>query len=184
MKFLKTSIAALALSAFAGNAYANDGSGAYGNIGVDMFNADIDDGSATAWALSGVLGYNFTENFGIEGQGSFGIAGEEVDGVDFGLDSSFAGFGVVRLPAGENFDIFARGGYHFSQISASNGGVSIGVDTDGFAVGAGGQYFFSPNDGVRLEYTYYDLQVGDVAVITVDDSGSANSVKLSYVRKF
>ncbi len=153
-------------------------SGAYINVGVDAVEFD-------AYNISGKIGYNVNEYFGVEGQASFGVIDDEVDGVDIGVDSSFGAFGVVRFPAAENFDLFARAGYHFTQIGGNDGGVGASIDTDGFALGAGGQYFFTANDGIRVEYTYLDLNVsGDIADEFDDASGSADVFSVSYVRKF
>ncbi len=173
MKFLKTTVAALAITGFAGQAMAQD-TGAYVNVGIDAVEFD-------SYNLSGKLGYNFTEYFGVEGQAAFGIIDDEVEGVDIGIDNSFAAFGTLRFPASETVELFARGGYHFTQVGGSIDGIGASVDTDGFAAGVGGQYFFTPTDGVRLEYTYYDLNVDDDLT---DDSGSADVFSVSYVRKF
>lgn len=175
MKFLKTTAAALAIAAFAGNAAAQD-TGAYINLGVDAVEFD-------AYNISGKVGYNVNEYFGVEGQAAFGIIDDEIDGVDAGIDSSFGAFGVVRFPAGENFDLFARAGYHFTQFGVSDGNVGVSLDTDGFAAGVGGQYFFTANDGIRVEYTYLDVNVDDDDA-DFEDAGGADVFSVSYVRKF
>jgi len=170
MKTLKITVAALAIAGFATAAQAQDGN-TYGAIGVTSYDFD-------AYGIEGKLGYNFTEYFGVEGQGAFGVSGNEetVGGVTFegDIDYNVAGFGVVRFPASENFDVFARAGYHSTGISIEANNVEVSADTDGFAVGAGGQYFWDGLNGVRGEYTYLD-----------GDSGtSLDTYTLSYVRKF
>jgi len=115
-------------------------------------------------AIDAKLGYAFTEYLGAEVEGAIGIGDD--DGIE--LDSHLAAFMVARLPAGDNFDLFVRGGYFTASISGDGGG----VDADGFGIGGGGQYFLTDNDGIRLEYTY------------LDDDGSADQFTLSYVRKF
>jgi len=167
MKFLKTALAMAAMTGFVSTAAAQD-TGAYINLGVDAVEFD-------AYTISGKLGYKFTENFGIEGQAGFGIIDDDTLGVDVGVDSTFGGFLIASFPASENFDLFVRGGYHFTQIGAGN----FSVDTDGFAVGGGGQYFFTENDGVRLEYTYFDVDTNTNA-----GSFGGDIFSLSYVRNF
>lgn len=170
MKTLKMTVAALALAGFATAAQAQDGN-AYGAVGVTAYEFD-------AYGIEGKAGYNFNEYFGVEGQGAFGIIDDEVTvgttQIDTGLDYQVAGFGVVRFPAGENLEIFARGGYHFSEVEAESGGISVSGDIDGFAVGAGGQYFWDGLNGVRAEYTFYEGE-SDTEI---------NAYTLSYVRKF
>lgn len=187
MKFLKTTAVILAIAGFSSQAMAQD-TGTYVNAGVDLVSGE----DFTSYNISAKLGYNFTEFFGVEGQAAFGVINDTIedidpdfDDIDVGVDSSFGGFGVVRFPASESFDIFARAGYHFTQIGAGTDGVGASVDTDGFAAGAGGQYFFTANDGIRFEYTYYDLNVDSDLIDDEDlESGSADVFTVSYVRKF
>jgi len=170
MKFLKIALATTALVGFASTASAQD-SGAYVNIGVDAIEFD-------AYTASVKLGYNFTDFFGVEGQAGFGIIDQEVGTVDVGVDNQFAGFGVVRFPTGENFEIFARLGYHATKFGVS-GAVSGDLDTDGFAGGVGGQYFFNGgSNGLRVEYTYLDIGSNE------GNLGGGDVFSASYVRKF
>ncbi len=170
MKFLKIILATTAMAGFASTAAAQD-SNAYINIGVDAFEFD-------AYTLSGKLGYKFTENFAIEGQAGFGIADQSVGALDVGIDNSFGAFAVASLPAGENFEIFARAGYHFTTFGVSGGNINTDLSSDGFAVGAGGQYFFTKQDGIRAEYTYMDVNTN------AGNLGGGNVFSVSYVRNF
>ena len=68
-----------------------------------------------------------------------------------------------------------RDRYQTTKIEASGGGVSESDSFDGLALGAGGQFFFTNNDGIRVEYTYLDLP---------EDSGNGNVFSVSYVRNF
>lgn len=173
MKFVKIAVATTALLGLAATASAQD-TGAYVAVGVDAIEFD-------AYSIAAKVGYNFTDYFGVEGQGSFGIIDDSVDGVDIGIDTSFGAFGVLRLPTSENFDLFARAGYHFTEISGSDGGISVGIDTDGFALGAGGTYWWDAVNGIRVEYTYFDLGFDDDIS---DESTSADVFTVSYTRKF
>ena len=189
MKFLKIALTAAAIAGFASAASAQD-SGAYVNIGVDAVEFE-------AFNLSGKVGYNINEYFGVEGQAAFGVVNDKIteDGeeLEIGIDSTFGAFGIVRLPASENFDIFARAGYAFTQVGISSGPASVGLDFDGFAFGVGGQYMWDGLNGVRLEYTRYDnnfdtdsidgLDAEDVEELN-DLGFAADVISLSYVRKF
>lgn len=154
---------------------------AYVNVGIDAVEFD-------AYALSGKVGYNINEYFGVEGQAGFGIIDDSFDDEEFGIEAD-AGvsylvgiFGTLRTPVADSAELFARAGYHFTGISVEiDDGFddfSDTVDFDGFAIGVGGQYFFGPAqlNGVRAEYTYLDI----------DNAGSADGdlFSLSYVRRF
>ena len=170
MKTLKITVAALAIAGFASTAQAQD---SYVNVGVSSYDFD-------AYGLSAKVGHNFNEYFGIEGQGDIGIIDDEQTigniEVDVGLEYLVGGFGVVRFPAGENFDVFGRAGYYFAEVEGSSGGISESVSTDSFALGAGGQYSWDGLNGIRAEYTYLDGEG--------DDGGSLDTFTVSYVRKF
>lgn len=159
MKFLKIALATAAIAGFASTASAQDSS-AYVNVGIDTYEFDV-------YNLGGKVGYNFTENFGVEGQASFGISSKD----SIKVKSAFGGFAVARMPLSEQFDVFVRGGYHSTSVGVN--GFSGSANLDGFAVGGGAQYFFTANDGIRVEYTYLDA-----------DGGSADTAGISYVRKF
>jgi len=169
MNILKTVLATLAVSAFASTASAQD-SGVYGNIGVKTYEFDT-------YNILGRLGYNFSENFGVEAEGSFGIIGEDEDllgtEVEFDTTWDLGGYVVGRLPVTEQFDLFARAGYSTVRIKVSSGNESESENFDGFAVGGGVQYNWDEQNGVRLGYTYND-----------GDGASADVIDLSYVRKF
>jgi len=164
MKILKASIAALALTALASTAHAGDQGEAYINLGANLAKLDTGAGFDIDFTtISGKIGYNFTDYLGFEVQGDIGVDGEF--GAD--LDHLIGGFAVVRVPAGENFELFARGGVFTAKVS---GGGASASDED-FAVGAGGQMFFTEKDGIRIEYT--NLAFEDAHVFGA-----------SYVRKF
>ena len=162
MKSLKAGVAALALLGVASTAQANDNSGAYVNLGANALRVDVGV-NVDFVSLSGKVGYNLNENLGFEVQGDIGMSGE------FGaeLDHFVGGFVVAKMPAGENFELFARGGVFTAQFS---GGGATGAGED-FAAGVGGQFFFTENDGIRFEYTNLAFE-------------NAHMVGASYVRKF
>jgi opacity protein-like surface antigen len=171
MKFLKIVLATAAMTGFASTAAAQ-GSNVYINIGVDAIEFD-------AYTLSGKLGYKFSQNFAIEAQAGFGIADQSVGGFDVGVDNTFGAFAVASLPVGENFELFARAGYHFTTFGVSGGNINADLSSDGFAVGAGGQYFFTEQDGIRAEYTYLDVNTNGAGNL-----GGGNVFSVSYVRNF
>jgi opacity protein-like surface antigen len=166
MKKLLLTVAALSLTA--APAFADD-AGSYVNLGVSKVAKDA------GWALAGRWGYNFEGYFGVEGEGHLGITSQESDtlpGVDLKLKNSLAGYVTARMPLSEETSLFVRGGYHTTSIKVSGPGVSGSADVDGLAFGAGINYMYNENAGIRLEYT--GLKDGDTTDV----------ISLGYVYKF
>lgn len=174
MKFIKLVLAATTLTGFAASAQAQD-SGVYVNLGAEAVEFD-------SYNLTGRLGYQFTENFSVEGQGSFGVIDDDVEGFDVGVDNSFAAFVRGSVPLNEQFSLFARGGYHFTQFSVDGNGFDEELDIDGFAFGGGVEYMFDEMNGLRADVTFLDSQ--DDTINGVDFSGTSDTYAISYVRKF
>ncbi len=175
MKFIKLTLATIAVSAFSTAVQAQD-SGAYINLGVQSIEFD-------AYAIEGRVGYEFNDYFSVEGQGSFGIIGEDDEDFDIsiGLDYSIGGFVRGAFPLGENFSIFARGGYHLTQFGAEDGNVGVSVDLDGFAFGGGLEYLFDGKNGIRGDVTFLDASFDDGGF---EVSGTIETYSIAYVRKF
>lgn len=120
------------------------------------------DGGAELGAITGRVGININPNFAIEGEASFGV--KDDSGTE--LDNELGVFAVGKLPISPSFDVFARVG--LTRIETSPGG-----SEDGLAYGVGGTLNLSPVDGIRLDYTRHDYDVGEV-----------DAISLSYVRGF
>ena len=133
--------------------------GVYVSGGYTQFDGD---GGASLGGITGRVGVNLSPNFAIEGEGSVGVKGDS--GTD--LDSELGAFVVGKLPISPSFDVFARVGA--SRIETSPGG-----SEDGVAYGAGGTFNLTPVDGIRLDWTRHDYDVGN-----------ADAYSLSYVRSF
>lgn len=156
IKKLAVSVAVLvAAAATPAAADVTNDTGFYVNFGGTWFNADDADVDVTG--ATGRLGYRFTPNFGVEGEASFGIDGDTADvlgtPVDVDLDDQFGVYAVGFLPVAQNFEVLGRLGWAQVDAAGSFGGFSAGVDDDGLAAGLGVQWGFTPNFGVRGEYT-------------------------------
>ena len=132
--------------------------------------------TGTDGALRG--GYDFTQNFGVEADILFGVVDETVNAfgtdVDVSADIGFGGFGVARLPLGENnSNLFIRAGYGTLNIEGEALGVTVAEDVDGFAYGLGGEFYFDGVNGVRVDYTIYD-----------GDDGDLDTYGIHYIRRF
>ena len=169
MKSLKVLTASIAALGIVGTAQAGEGD-AYVNVGVDTLEFD-------SYGIGGKVGYQFTDYFGVEGQGSVGIIDDEQTigniEVDIGYDYLVSGFGVATLPLSDGFELLGRVGYYYAEVSAEAAGTSVSDDEDGLAFGVGGQYMWDKMNGIRADYTYLD-----------GDGGHADVASLSYVRKF
>jgi outer membrane immunogenic protein len=159
---IAASAAVLSIAALPAIAQAQEVYGTVGYAGVKADDADLG-------AIQGRLGYKFNPYVGVEGEVAFGVADDTVGGVDVELKNSLGAFGVVYAPIAPNADLFARVGYTGASYNTSLGD----ADTDGFAYGVGGQYYFTPKDGVRLDWTKHD-----------HDDVEADVWSIGYTRKF
>lgn len=137
--------------------------GLYGNLGYTQYDGNnVDPG-----AITGRVGMDLHKYFAIEGEASTGV--KKDNGVK--IQNEFGVFGVGKLPITDRFDLFARAGVTTTNISAPGAGTRA---DEAFAYGAGGQYFFTDKDGIRLDWTKNDFNHG----------GDVDTYAASYVRKF
>jgi len=176
LMFVAASVAA-ALSCAPSLAQAQDAAketGAYVNLGY----ARASQGGIHLDAAAARLGYRFHKYLGVEGEGAFGIGGDDVTvgtaTAHVKLSHELAAYAVGFLPAGENADLFARIGYGTTKIKASAGAGSASGSSDSVNFGVGGQYHFDGLNGIRVEYTRFEYT----------GSGHANLFGVSYSRKF
>lgn len=174
MKFFKIALAATVLTGFAASAQAQD-SGIYGNIGAEAVEFD-------SYNVVARLGYEISENFSVEGQGSLGLIDDDIEGFDVGVDNSFAGFVRGSLPVSDQFSLFAKGGYHVTKFGVDGDGIDESLKIDGLAYGAGVEYMFDEKNGLRADVTFLDSSDDDIE--GVDFSGTAETYALTFVRKF
>lgn len=165
---MKTAMFALAAAAFAAPAAT-----AQTEFNVSGGYSAFDGDGATLDAITARGALFFNENFGLEGEFSFGIGeddlgGASIDGVsvssEIELSSQFAGYVVGRLPLAPNFELLGRIGYgtaEFDVSATASDGMSVATasdsaDLDGFAAGVGAQYFFTDSFGIRGDYTRFE----------------------------
>ena len=146
--------------------------GTLGYAGSSVGGVDLGD-------LQARVGARFGKYVGIEGELGAGVKNDKttVSGVDVKVEPQHqaAVYGVGYLPLAPNIDLFARVGYGTSKTKVSAAGSSVSDDSDSWNYGVGGQYFFNDKNGVRADYTRYDLR---------DSSANADTWALAYVRKF
>ena len=150
-------LATAALTLIAAPAMAQDpASPVTGSIGYTHL--DGDDGSLGA--VTGRLGYRFTPYIGIEGEASVGVQDEDVG----------------TVPVSPNVELFGRVGYGTTSLKGEVAGVDVSEDGESINYGAGANWFFDGQNGVRADWTRRDFRE--------DDGGEIDTYGLSYVRRF
>ena len=153
----------------------------YGNFGGGAF---LDD-DATLAVVTVRGGAFFSEYFGAEIEGSFGVGNDNIDALgvtaNVEVSNSVGGFVVGRLPIEGNysgvFEIFGRLGYMTTEFEVEVFGTSGSLDVDGFAAGVGGTYYFTPNIGIRGDYTRFEANEAQI-------DGGVNILTVAAVYKF
>lgn len=150
-----------------------------GYTGFDLPGKDL--GGVTLRA-----GADFGKYFGAEAEATFGTQDISNHGTAANtrlhLNQQYAGYGVVRYPVLPNANVFARGGYGHTDLTAGVTDLVVQVEqtakagVDSWNYGAGAEYFFDGKNGLRAEYTRMDFQSNGLRDI--------DSWSVSYVHKF
>ncbi|MGA7748640.1 MAG: outer membrane beta-barrel protein [Gallionella sp.] len=154
MKRITLITAGLLFSAAAGSAFAAD-DGFYVAINVGQASTNTYNlSSKTATAYNGLVGYQFNKYFGAEVQytGFGSITGQG------GGSHDISGYGlnvVGTYPFNDQWSVFLRLGAADTTIKTVNNGSDVSR-TD-VTWGIGGQYNFTPNWGLRVDYDSYGV---------------------------
>ncbi len=133
--------------------------------------------------INGRIGYRLNDYLAIEGEAGFGVgsdkfsqivpvdvAGTVLDinaNIDLNVDDYYVGFARGIYPVSDDLDIFARVGYGqatasagiqatIEQLAGISANGSVEDKADDFAYGAGIQFDFTDDDGIRADYTRLD----------------------------
>ncbi|MFN3212610.1 MAG: porin family protein [Henriciella sp.] len=148
----------------------------YVSGGYSLFDGE----GATLGAVTARGGFKFNDYFGIEGEGSVGSGSEDVDdvvGAEIELGSQYAAYLVGTYPLSDRFDFTARVGYGELDFDVSVGELSESAKIEAFAVGLGGEYSLTDNFGLRLDFTRFESNDGEI-------EGGVDAFTLSGVLKF
>ena len=177
----------------------------YGTIGYTQASTDVDfeeigqNVELSSGLITGRFGGRFSQYFGAEAEASFGVTeSEETINTTFGgvpvradinykMTAEAAAYGVGFLPLSPNADLIARIGFgridSDIEVVASAGGFSATEEQSGssnfIGYGVGGQFFFDGLNGVRVDYTRFDLTEDDG-----DESAEFDTFSIAFVRKF
>lgn len=119
----------------------------YAGAGYTQY--EFDGADAEVGGVTGRVGYNFSPNFGVEGEGTWGT--DDDNGVE--LDSAYGGYAVGRIPLGSSgFGVHGRVGYQTVEVSTPGGD----IEDDGVSYGAGASWQATPGLGIRADYTRFE----------------------------
>lgn len=147
--------------------------GSVGYTGLDIDGANV--GAITARG-----GAKLSRYFGAEAELSVGVKDDDLNlgAVQGQVEHRYdvAAYGVATLPVTENFELFGRLGYGTTELKTSVPGASSSNSTESINYGAGANYFFDGQNGVRADWTRRDFR-GQNGV-------EADTWGLGYVRRF
>ena len=140
----------------------------------------LDSGDESLGAVTGRVGARVSRYIGVEGEASFGVKDEDITigGVDGTVEHEYdaALYAVGTVPVSPNFELFGRVGYGTTSIKADVAGVSASEDGESLNYGAGANWFFDGQNGLRADWTRRDF--------TDDQGGEIDTYGLSFVRRF
>ncbi len=165
-------------------------SGVYGSLGWSHVGAQGADTNSITGRASG----RFGRYLGVEGEITGGLdTGNKVyapgtlSQLDVGVRQKLAGaaYAVGYLPLMPRFDLLARVGYGASSYKIEpNGLPSYTATENGLRYGAGAQYFVTPSNGLRVDWTREQMNnlTDHGGFFSADDKADVWSVSL--VHKF
>jgi opacity protein-like surface antigen len=177
--FAAAALSSLSLAAAPAAAQSADAARAvtgYGSLGYSHYDSS---NAPNLGGITGRLGARFGRYVGAEAEGTFGVRDKEgvVGGVPYKTEMkrSVAAYAVGYVPLSERLDLFGRVGLANTKIETTTAAGGSSFRRDSVNYGGGAQYFLTPNDGLRAEYTRQSYR---------DGPGHANVWGASYVRKF
>lgn len=170
-------------------------------VGVDSVNAELEGiTDSEEDLLFGVtVGYDYETQsgivFGIEGEytdSSVGVSVPDVlvtgDRVSVNAGRDFYVGGRLGFRAGNLGLLYVKGGYTDASIEGEyddgTGEIADELSFGGFRVGAGGEFDFSSNAAIRIEYRYSDY--GSIEALGFDSGvdASRNQGVITFIGKF
>ena len=136
--------------------------GGYTFVGIDEGGVDVDLGGVTVRG-----GYDFSPNFGVEGEGVLGVADDDFGPLSVDLDHLVGVYGKGIWPVTETVSLHGRAGLVEGELEVSGGGASASESDTGFAYGVGGTLAFSERFYARGDYTRYDIEDLEADAFTI-----------------
>ncbi|MFM8576396.1 MAG: outer membrane beta-barrel protein [Limnohabitans sp.] len=141
----------------------------YGEIGYTATTATTNiNGNgikASPSAIRGILGYELSPNFAVEGMVAFGMSdgtlkvnGQSVPGAKMEIDNAVGVYIKPKTKLNDHLAIFARAGFirAKSTTTTATGGIgSVTGSENSFSYGAGMSYAISPKTALTVDYMQY-----------------------------
>jgi predicted porin len=153
---LKKIVAAAALAVMASSSFAGTPGTLYG--GLDVGSTKVDGISGKETSFGGFVGYNFHQNFALEG-GFRRLAAYDVGSEELTLDQTALSV-VGSVPLSQGFNVFGRLGYNHLKADSNFGGAS----DSGVLYGVGLGYNFSEKVSGRVEFQKPSSDSSNVSV--------------------
>lgn len=130
-------------------------------------------------AVTGRMGVDLNRYLAVEAEVGVGVKDKDfqVAGVDGTLKHEWdaAGFVVGKVPVGERFNVFARGGYGHTEMKREIAGITTDEGGDHWSYGAGAEFKMNDNSGIRADWTRREYK---------GDRDAADGYNVSYVHRF
>ncbi len=130
------------------------------------------------------LGYQFTQNWGVEGfyTGVGKFSGTQTVGSSSGKGDAYGLDVVGTLPLADAFSLYGKLGYASTKTSASSVPIGLsGANRNAATYGLGAEYDFTPQVGLRLGWDRYGAAVSNVGI---KNNFNANVWSLGVLFKF
>jgi len=130
-------------------------------------------------AVQGRLGVELNRYLAVETEVGVGVKDKDYEflGQEGTLKHEWdaAGYVVGKVPVGENFEVFARGGYGHTEMKREIAGVTTDEGGDHWSYGAGAEFKFNQDNGLRADWTRKEFK---------GERDSQDVYGVSYVRRF
>lgn len=159
----------------AAQSVSNPFSGPYGSISYGSVQTD----AADLDAVTARVGAKVTPYIGLEAEGSLGVGDEGVTGIPgttVELKHDLAAYVTGSIPVTSNLELFGRVGYGTTRVRAESVTLSQSDSQDSVNYGAGVNYLFDGQNGVRADWTRRDFRGSN--------GGEADVWTVGYVRRF
>ena len=149
----------------------------YGDVGYTYVMTDTDGEDVDIGAITGHGGWEFSPNFAVEGEVSVGIQDDDINiaGTDVAVSMNYliGAYGRAQFPVSDQLVVFARAGLVNAELEAEAGGFTESESESGAGYGIGAEFMLDAVNGVRFDYTRYDIE--DL---------EADALTLAYKRRF
>lgn len=151
-KWFAAMLGAAAMAVSAAAVAQQAGTGWY--AGAQIGNAEVFDEDDTAWKVFGGYQINptFSAEVGYTNLGEVDVPGGSAEA------TAFEFLGLAKFPLGNQFSIYGLAGLAMVEVDVSGPLSSASDDSTELTYGIGGQFDFSRNMGVRLQWQRYDTE--------------------------